>query len=283
MLLYIGTVSFDDVPIVKHKPAPGSIYRSPQLYLKLRPEIEADNDSVDAINLEQFLLCASSRSHIKNLVSKLNVEIQNLRSLFPVNLTVELLEDLLGTIQGAHHSPSRARAALKYIVLALSGHMDDILGKYKEVKHKILFLLEMLEPFLDPAIYAPRSTIAFGDVSFTFMENQEQTCVAALNIIRIAVQKPDVLSSLESEWRRGSVAPSVLLSILEPHMQQPPEIDLCKSPISKSFEHDVLTAPSYSYVRYSGTPSKSNSQDESEGKVDTPDNCAKATAKWVYG
>ncbi|WCJ27693.1 hypothetical protein M5689_009419 [Euphorbia peplus] len=192
-----------------------------------------------------------------------------------VDLTVELLEDLLGTIQGAHHSPSRARAALKYIVLALSGHMDDILGKYKEVKHKILFLLEMLEPFLDPAIYAPRSTIAFGDVSFTFMENQEQTCVAALNIIRIAVQKPAVLSSLESEWRRGSVAPSVLLSILEPHMQLPPEIDLCKSPISKSFEHDVLTAPSHSSVRYSGTPSKSNSQDESEGKVDTPDNCAK--------
>lgn len=33
--------------------------------------------------------------------------------------------------QGARHFPSRARAALKYIVLALSGHMDDILGKYK--------------------------------------------------------------------------------------------------------------------------------------------------------
>lgn len=33
--------------------------------------------------------------------------------------------------QDAHNSLIRARAALKYIVLALSGHMDDILGKYK--------------------------------------------------------------------------------------------------------------------------------------------------------
>ncbi|KAG6736502.1 hypothetical protein POTOM_060647 [Populus tomentosa] len=107
-----------------------------------------------------------------------------------VDLAVELLEDLLGTIQGARHSLARARAALKYIVLALSGHMDDILGKYKEVKHKILFLLEMLEPFLDPAISALKSTLAFGDVSFTFLEKQEQTCVTALNVIRTAVQKP---------------------------------------------------------------------------------------------
>lgn len=33
--------------------------------------------------------------------------------------------------QGASRSITRARAALKYIVLALSGHMDDMLGKYK--------------------------------------------------------------------------------------------------------------------------------------------------------
>lgn len=180
-----------------------------------------------------------------------------------VDLAVELLEDLLGTIQGARHSLARARAALKYIVLALSGHMDDILGKYKEVKHKILFLLEMLEPFLDPAIYALKSTIAFGDVSFTFLEKQEQTCVTALNVIRTAVQKPAVLPSLESEWRRGSVAPSVLLSILEPHMQLPPEIDLCKSSVSKSLEHEASTASSHaSLVRQGGDSSKSNNQDE---------------------
>jgi len=35
--------------------------------------------------------------------------------------------------QGAHHSFARARAALKYIVLALSGVMDDILVKYKVI------------------------------------------------------------------------------------------------------------------------------------------------------
>jgi len=40
--------------------------------------------------------------------------------------------------QDAHNSLVRARAALKYIVLALSGHMDDILGKYK-----VLNLLHM--------------------------------------------------------------------------------------------------------------------------------------------
>ena len=75
------------------------------------------------------------------------------------------------------------------------------------MKHRILFLLEMLEPFIDPAIYAPKSTTAFGDVSFTFLEKQEQNCVTALNVIRTAVQKPAVLPSLEFEWRRGSVAP----------------------------------------------------------------------------
>ncbi|XP_015577755.2 uncharacterized protein LOC8282035 isoform X1 [Ricinus communis] len=192
-----------------------------------------------------------------------------------IDLTMELLEDLLGTIQGARYSPAHARAALKYIVLALSGHMDDILGKYKEVKHKILFLLEMLEPFLDPAIYALRNTIAFGDVSFTFVEKQEETCVVALNVIRTAVQKPGVLSSLESEWRRGSVAPSVLLAILEPHMQLPPEIDFCKSPIPKSFEHDSSAALHSSVLRHPGTTSKSNGRDDSDGKVDISDNGAK--------
>lgn len=38
---------------------------------------------------------------------------------------------VLWTYQGACHSLTRARAALKYIMLALSGHMDDLLGKYK--------------------------------------------------------------------------------------------------------------------------------------------------------
>ncbi|GLT36918.1 hypothetical protein SLA2020_112640 [Shorea laevis] len=50
MLLYMGTVSFDGAPIITHRPAPGSVYRSPQLYAKLRPEMDADNSSADAIS-----------------------------------------------------------------------------------------------------------------------------------------------------------------------------------------------------------------------------------------
>lgn len=50
MLFYMGTVSFDVVPIIKHRPAPGSVYRSPQLYAKLKAEMVADNSSVDAIS-----------------------------------------------------------------------------------------------------------------------------------------------------------------------------------------------------------------------------------------
>ncbi|KAF5749271.1 hypothetical protein HS088_TW04G01236 [Tripterygium wilfordii] len=193
-----------------------------------------------------------------------------------IDLTIELLEELLGTIQSAQHSPARARAALKYVVLALCGHMDEILGKYKEVKHKVLFLLEMLEPFLDPAIYALKSKIAFGDVSFTFMEKQEHNCVIALNVIRTAVQKPAILPSLESEWRRGSVAPSVILSILEPHMQLPPDIDLCRSPDVKDLEHEASAVSSLtSGLRYDGASSKSNSLDESDGKIDVTDSAVK--------
>ena len=56
MLLYMGTVSFDVGPIIDHKPAPGSVYRSPQIYEKLRPEMDADNSSADAVRF----ICLSS-------------------------------------------------------------------------------------------------------------------------------------------------------------------------------------------------------------------------------
>nr|DAD32085.1 TPA_asm: hypothetical protein HUJ06_010936 [Nelumbo nucifera] len=49
MLLYMGTVSFDVVPHIKPRPAPGSVYRSPQLYEKLRPEMDSDNSSADGL------------------------------------------------------------------------------------------------------------------------------------------------------------------------------------------------------------------------------------------
>ncbi|XP_062098879.1 uncharacterized protein LOC133804752 isoform X2 [Humulus lupulus] len=192
-----------------------------------------------------------------------------------VDLTVELLEDLLGTIQGAKHSLARARAALKYIVLAISGHMDDILGKYKEVKHKILFLVEMLEPFIDPAIASFKSTISCGDLSSTYPEKQESNCVIALNVIRTAVQKPSVLPSLESEWRRGSVTPSVLLAILEPRMQLPPEIDICTS-ILKPLELESSSGLSFSSTPCHGVVSlKSNNQDELDAKTGVSDSATK--------
>ncbi|XP_021733107.1 uncharacterized protein At1g04910-like [Chenopodium quinoa] len=50
MLFYMGTVSFDVGPVISHHPAPGSVYRSPQLYSKLRPEMDADNSTADAIS-----------------------------------------------------------------------------------------------------------------------------------------------------------------------------------------------------------------------------------------
>lgn len=50
MLLYMGTVSFDVVPVIKHRPAPGSVYRSPQVYAKLRPEMDSDNSTSDTIS-----------------------------------------------------------------------------------------------------------------------------------------------------------------------------------------------------------------------------------------
>ncbi|MBA0701704.1 hypothetical protein Goari_022282 [Gossypium aridum] len=49
MLIYMGTVSFDVVPLVKHRPAPGSVYRSPQVYEKLKIEMNEDYSSADAI------------------------------------------------------------------------------------------------------------------------------------------------------------------------------------------------------------------------------------------
>lgn len=78
---------------------------------------------------------------------------------------------------------------------------------FQEAKHRILFLVEMLEPFLDPSLTPLKGMIAFGNVSSIFSENQEQNCASALNVIRTAIRKSPVLPSLEAEWRRGSVAP----------------------------------------------------------------------------
>ncbi|XP_037407296.1 protein ESMERALDA 1-like isoform X1 [Triticum dicoccoides] len=48
MLLYMGSISLDGVPRIISRPAPGSLYHSPQLYARLRPEMDADN-ATDAL------------------------------------------------------------------------------------------------------------------------------------------------------------------------------------------------------------------------------------------
>ncbi|KAK6143096.1 hypothetical protein DH2020_023444 [Rehmannia glutinosa] len=187
-----------------------------------------------------------------------------------VDLTVELMEDLLGVIQGARLSFSRARAALKYIVLALSGNMDDIMAKYKKAKHRILFLVEMLEPFLDPALTPLKGMISFGNVSSIFTENQEQNCALALNVIRTAIRKSAVLPSLEAEWRHGSVAPSVLLQVLDSQMQLPPDIDHRKFSSSETVEPQSSAALPPS-SRNGVASSRSNNQETADAKVDAID------------
>ncbi|KAI5397253.1 hypothetical protein KIW84_063175 [Lathyrus oleraceus] len=79
--------------------------------------------------------------------------------------------------------------------------------------------------------------------------------------------KPPVLPSLESEWRHGSVVPSVLLSILKPHMLPPPDVDLCKSVLRPTENEAASVSLLSSGVNGGATFSKLNSQDESDGKT----------------
>ncbi|XP_057838853.1 protein ESMERALDA 1 isoform X2 [Cryptomeria japonica] len=45
MLLYMGTVSFDAGEVVRHHLAPGSVYRSPQVFENLWPAMQIDNET----------------------------------------------------------------------------------------------------------------------------------------------------------------------------------------------------------------------------------------------
>lgn len=45
MLVYMGSVSLDQVPLIRLRPAPGSVYRSPEIYAKLRPFMDSENSS----------------------------------------------------------------------------------------------------------------------------------------------------------------------------------------------------------------------------------------------
>lgn len=190
-----------------------------------------------------------------------------------IDLAVELLEDLLGVIQGVGQSLVRSCAALKYVVLAISGNMDDVLTEYKEVKHKLLFILEMLDPFIGHAISAREDTVSFGGVSAVNLEKQAKACDLALNIIRTAAKNPAVLPSLELEWRRGAVAPSVLLSILDPHMPLPPGVDLCKSSMPE-VDQAILAVSNYPAL-HSCDPEDVEGQDVSEttARVESFEQC----------
>ncbi|KAL3380868.1 hypothetical protein AABB24_001167 [Solanum stoloniferum] len=54
--------------------------------------------------------------------------------------------------------------------------LEDLLPVIQDAKHQVLFLVEMLEPYLDPAITPAQSIIAFGNVSKVVLENQEKLC-----------------------------------------------------------------------------------------------------------
>ncbi|KAH9616367.1 hypothetical protein KSS87_016267 [Heliosperma pusillum] len=186
-----------------------------------------------------------------------------------IDLAVELLEDLLGVIQGERHALVRVRAALKYLLLALSGYMDEVLAEYKEAKLRVLFLIEMLETFLEPALSASQNMISFGEIFGTSTNNQETMCATALQVIRAAVRKPSVLPSLELQWRLGSVPPTVLLSILDPHLELPPEFDHSKSSLPKLDKENSSSFP-LSYVHCGGSSLKSAGQDDGYGAADVP-------------
>lgn len=49
MLLYMGTMSFDMSRVVKHRAAPGSVYRSPQVFQNLWPSMQEDNATYDGL------------------------------------------------------------------------------------------------------------------------------------------------------------------------------------------------------------------------------------------
>ena len=126
---------------------------------------------------------------------------------------------------------ARVRAALIYVMIGLSGHMDEFLAMYKvnswdslkvlnsnvlfsetnidlqDVKHNLIFVIEILEPYLRPVITPIKNMIAFGDVSTVLTEEQERICSLALDILKAALNKPTILPALETEWRKGDVKP----------------------------------------------------------------------------
>lgn len=50
MIFCVGTISLESMPRIISRPAPGSLYRSPQLFRRLKADMDADN-STDAVCL----------------------------------------------------------------------------------------------------------------------------------------------------------------------------------------------------------------------------------------
>jgi hypothetical protein len=73
MLLYMGSLPLDAVPRIIARQPPGSVYRSPQLYARLRADMDADN-STDAVSpsllfarsLPRFNFVFGARSLVTN-------------------------------------------------------------------------------------------------------------------------------------------------------------------------------------------------------------------------
>lgn len=74
MLFYMGTVSYDIAPVSKLRHLPGSVYRSPQLYAKLRSEMDSDNSSVDAVSYYSY--CCNSHVLFSYLFRSLLPQLQ---------------------------------------------------------------------------------------------------------------------------------------------------------------------------------------------------------------
>ena len=56
VLVYMGSVSLDVVPRIISRPPPGSVYRSPQLYRRLRQEMDSDNSSDHTVSQRQLFM-----------------------------------------------------------------------------------------------------------------------------------------------------------------------------------------------------------------------------------
>ncbi|RLM99437.1 hypothetical protein C2845_PM06G19520 [Panicum miliaceum] len=63
MLLYMGSLPLDAVPRIIARRPPGSVYRSPQLYARLRADMDADN-STDACSTSLLLSSSPISTHV---------------------------------------------------------------------------------------------------------------------------------------------------------------------------------------------------------------------------